>query len=156
MRAVLASLCLVLLLVAITGCGPVAEETAEAPVASATDTAIGRIDSPGEAGPLAADAASLQETTPFPDLDGESVLRTYELRIVNRMRMDLFVYVSAGADRVTLDTVPGRDSVRVNVRVRGREVRLDAEDQNGRTIRSATLELAPATSNRWEIVESGL
>ena len=151
MRAVLASLCLVPGLVAATGCGPAAEDAAEAPAASATDMAIGGID----AAIGGIDAASPQETTPFPDLDGESVIRTYELWLVNRMRTDLFVHASAGADRVMLDTVPGRDSVRVNVRVRGRKVRLDAEDPSGRTVRSATLELAPAVLSRWEIVESG-
>jgi hypothetical protein len=69
--------------------------------------------------------------------------------------MDLLVYASAGAGRVTLDTVPGRDSVRVNVQVRARSLSLDAEDADGRTIGSTILELAPASSNRWEIVGPG-
>jgi hypothetical protein len=103
----------------------------------------------------ARDAASLSERTPFPDLEGESVLRTYDLWIVNRLRVDLFVFASAGAGRVTLDTVPSRDSVRLNVEVGARSLRLDAETPDGRAIRSTTMELAPASSNRWEIGESG-
>jgi hypothetical protein len=170
LRPVLTSLWLVASLLAVAACDPAAEDATERPVASATDTSIDGLDPPGEPGsaggtrpagvPTAGasstrDAASLSESTPFPDLDGESVLRTYDLWIVNRLRVDLFVYASAGAGRVTLDTVPGRDSVRLNVQVRARSLRLDAETEDGRAIRSTTLELASASSNRWEIGESG-
>lgn len=161
MRIVPATPRLALWLVVATGCGPTPENASDAsPEASALEAGGGvdstadrtpAVPSPSDA-PLAADA---DWPTPFPDLDEETVLRTYELWIVNRMRTDLFIYASAGAGRVTLDTVPGRDSVKVNVQVRARSLSLDAEDRAGRSIDSTRLELAPAASNRWEIAEPG-
>lgn len=146
-------------LLAVTGCGPVPEDATEPAVGNVTDTGRVGIGAPGDSVSSTAShpppPPAEADPSPFPDLDTEKVVRIYDLWIVNRARVDLFVYASAGAGRVPLDTVPGRDSVRVNVRVRARSLSLEAEDENGRALGSTTLELAPAASNRWEIVDPG-
>jgi len=126
----------------LTGCGVESEEPLEEPTTSMADT-------------VAAPAEVAPDSLPFPELQGESELRTYELSLVNRTEAELVVHASAGAGRVVLDTVPGRDSTRVNVEVRAGRVLLEAEDGAGRTVRSDTVDLVPAGPNRWEIQPGG-
>jgi hypothetical protein len=126
----------------LTGCGVESEEPLEEPTVGIADTA-------------AAPADVALDSLPFPELQGESELRTYELSLVNRTEAELIVHASAGAGRVVLDTVPGRDSTRVNVEIQARRVTLEAEDVAGRTVRSDTVDLVPAGPNRWEIQPGG-
>lgn len=151
---------LLLWLVTAVGCGEVPDEEPLPAGSGVTETGLGEGDrsaAPEDTLSTAASHSAYEdaEPSPFPDLDGEAVVRTYELWLVNRSRTDALVYASAGAGRVTLDTVPGRDSVRVNVEVRARRLSLDAEDENGRALGSTELELAPASSNRWVIPDPG-
>lgn len=88
---------------------------------------------------------------PFPPLPGEGEPRIYRLLLVNALESEATVYASAGARRVVLDTVPARDSVRVDIRMRADEVDLEARDPRGYALAETTLELAAAGPNRWVI-----
>lgn len=88
---------------------------------------------------------------PLPPLPGEGELRDFRLQLVNTAPGRVVVYASAGAARVVLDTVPGRDSTLVNLRVRAERVDLVAADEAGREIAGGALELLPDLLNRWEI-----
>jgi len=82
---------------------------------------------------------------------GEGELREYRLLLVNRLRRPAYVFASAQAGRVALDTVPTSDSAFVDIQVRADEVLLEAEDDAGRVVSSVSIELVPAGLNRWEI-----
>ena len=92
-----------------------------------------------------ADAAAV---APLP---GEGPTREYRILLVNPLDVDAYVSAAAGAGSVVLDTVPRRDSVRVNVRVRADLVRLEARDAEGILLASTDLALAGDTLNRWDI-----
>ena len=79
----------------------------------------------------------------------EVELRTYSLRIVNHFPSDVLVYASAGAGRVVLDTVPERDSVRIDVQVRAERLLLEVTDRAGQSLLVHDLALLPDTLNRW-------
>lgn len=162
MRIATAPRWLALWFVASSGCGSPPDDSNPPSGERAADTSIDGIGAPGDGGlsdRSPADSAPLTDVAPaldpFPDLDEETFARMYEIWIVNRSRTDLLVHASAGAGRVILDTVPGRDSVRVDVRVRARSLRLAAEDESGRAVDSTTLDLEPGASNRWEILDPG-
>lgn len=82
-------------------------------------------------------------------------LRTYPLRLVNRMEQPALVYADAGAGRVLLDTIGPLDSVRINVEVRAREVTLQATGLTGRPLIAATIAPAPDSVTRWEVRREG-
>lgn len=124
---------------------------ATAPVGAAdTGEATGADEAP--AGP--GDTASAGATT-LPPLAGEGEPRRYRLLIVNRGVEAIHVHASAGAGRVVLDTIPGRDSARVDIRVRADRIRLEAEDAAGIPVARIELDLRSAGLNRWEVPASG-
>ncbi len=77
--------------------------------------------------------------------------RTYLLQLVNLTGEPAVVYADAGAGRVVLDTLDARDSARVNIEIRAREVRLEASDLTGRTLREARISPRADSLTRWEI-----
>lgn len=79
---------------------------------------------------------------------------TYRLRLVNPGRRFVVVYADGGADRVVLDTVPGGDSVRVNLRIRTDRVRLEAE-ADGTVLGAGEVRLFPDSIVRWVASGSG-
>lgn len=101
------------------------------------------------------DSALALAPPPLPTLAGEGEVREYQLLLVNRLEGRAHVFASAGAGRVVLDTVPGSDSVFVDIRVRADEVLLEAEDDAGHVVSSITLDLVRADINRWEITRMG-
>ena len=84
-------------------------------------------------------------------LPGEGPTREYRILLVNPLETDAHVFAAAGAGSVVLDTVPRRDSVRVNIRVRAGLVRLEARDAGGLVLAEIDLALARDTLNRWVI-----
>jgi len=82
---------------------------------------------------------------------GEGEVREYRILLVNRLERPARVFASARAGRVVLDTVPASDSTFVDIQVRADEVLLEAEDDAGHVVNSASIELARAALNRWEI-----
>ena len=82
---------------------------------------------------------------------GEGDPHVYRLLLVNSRDAEAHVFAHAGAARVTLDTVPALDSVRVDVRLRATRVSLDAEYATGRPMSSDVLELCLESVNRWVI-----
>jgi len=84
-------------------------------------------------------------------LPGEGPTREYRILLVNPLDVDAYVFAAAGAGSVVLDTVPRRDSVRVNIRVRADLVRLEARDTEGTLLAEIDLALARDTLNRWAI-----
>ncbi len=91
------------------------------------------------------DAAAL---APLP---GEGPAREYRILLVNPLDRDAYVFAAAGAGSVALDTVPRRDSVRVNIRVRADLVRLEARAAEGMLLAETDVALARDTLNRWVI-----
>lgn len=91
------------------------------------------------------------EESPIPLLPGEGEPREYRLLLVNHLDRDAYVFASAGASRVALDTVPGTDSLFVDIRLRADRVDLEAEDEDGSLVSAASLDLVRSTINRWEI-----
>ena len=91
---------------------------------------------------------------PIPSLPGEGAPRQYRLRLVNLLDRDAFVFASAGAGRVVVDTVPGADSTIVDIRLRSDHVTLEARDPSGRVVKSEEVDLDRSVVNRWEIVRS--
>lgn len=108
------------------------------------------------ADPLAPDSSASEPDGPpaLPTLPGEGDPREYRLRLVNLLEREAFVFASAGAARVALDTVPGADSTLVDIRLRADHVLLEARDRAGRVLKSETLDLDVSTVNRWEIAVS--
>jgi len=88
---------------------------------------------------------------PVPRLPGEGDLRDYHLLLVNRLDGDAFVFASAGAARIALDTVPASDSTFVDIRLRADQVTLEAENGSGQVVDSASIDLVRMQINRWEI-----
>ena len=76
-------------------------------------------------------------------------LRAYPLRIVNHFSAQIVVWASAGAQRVVLDTVPARDSARIDVQVRAQRILLEVTDASGRPLLQHDLALLPDTLTRW-------
>ena len=89
------------------------------------------------------------DSTPL--LPGEGEPRGYRLLLVNRLEGDAYVFASAGAARVALDTVPRADSLFVDIRLRADQVDLEAEDRSGRVVSATSLDLVRARVNRWEM-----
>lgn len=133
--------------------GPEAREppvTADAPEAADADRLPSGAGADGSDSIAPAPSAGAGEP-PFPPLPGEGEPRIYRLLLVNALESEATVYASAGARRVVLDTVPARDSVRVEIRLRADEVDLEARDPRGYALAETTLELAAAGPNRWVI-----
>jgi len=131
--------------VLIAGCAPDAAplEDASTPEPTMTDSgAVGL-----EPGP-----ADLFDDDPVPLLPGEGEPREYNLLLVNRLEREVYVFASAGAARVVLDTVPRSDSVYVDIRLRSDQVHLEAEDGVGQVLSSISIDLVEARINRWEMV----
>lgn len=70
---------------------------------------------------------------------------------MNLLEREAFVFASAGAGRVAVDTVPGSDSTLVDIRLRADHVMLEARDPSGRVVKSEEVELDRSVVNRWEI-----
>lgn len=100
-----------------------------------------------------------------PDADGEAgadgasppagadarVLRTHRLRVVNWAPDPALLYGSAGAREVLLDTVPGADSARLELRIRADSVVLRATSPYG-TLRGRTVvRFRRGEPGRWVI-----
>jgi len=119
---------------------------------SAVDTAL--VDT-ALADTAAADSSATFAPPSPPLLAGEGEVRQYRLLLVNRLERPAYVFASAGAGRVALDTVPPSDSVFVDLEVRADEVLLEAEDETGSVVRSALVDLVEARLNRWEITKTG-
>ena len=98
-----------------------------------------------------ADASSHRVPGDSAERDRPSELRTYRLLLVNRWPIGAVVHADAGAGRVLLDSVPRRDSIRVNVEVRAARLRLTAQDRFGERLGSSFLDLATDSLNRWEV-----
>lgn len=88
---------------------------------------------------------------PVPTLAGEGEPRLYRVLLINASDHEALVFATAGAARVALDTVPGRDSLQVDIRVRADRVDLEAEDASGRSLKRETLDLAEGSVTRWVI-----
>ncbi|WP_419162541.1 hypothetical protein [Candidatus Palauibacter sp.] len=84
-------------------------------------------------------------------LPGEGPIREYRVLLVNPLDDDAYIFASAGAAHVALDTVPRRDSVRVDIRVRADIVRFEARDSSGVLLLRADLALDREALNRWVI-----
>ena len=108
-----------------------ADTTAQVPAAGPDSAALARLALPGD------------ESPPEPV--------TYRLLLVNPNPGRAVVHASAGAGRVVLDTVPGADSLRIDVRLRARAVRLEAADVGGRSLGTMELLLEPDSVHRWEV-----
>jgi len=103
-----------------------------------------------DSGQVAADTSGSRGSG-LPELPGEGAPREYRLLLVNPHDHEARVFASAGASRVALDTVPARDSIRVDIRLRADRVLLEAEDERGGGVGSIELDLSPGAPNRWEI-----
>lgn len=90
-----------------------------------------------------------------PLLPGEGEPREYRLLLVNRTDREALVFASAGAARIVLDTVPGVDSLLVDIRLRADHVDLEAEDDTGRVLSTTSIDLVRTVINRWEILAEG-
>lgn len=135
-----------------------AEAAGDGSEASARETALSEA---GAAGDDAADTIEVADpgagrpgVDPVdPDLGVEEPppLRTYRVRLVNSAETPALVYASAGAEPVLLDTVPGGDSVRVDVEVRADRLQLEASEPSGEPLGAGELELHPDEVVRWEV-----
>lgn len=117
----------------------------------ATDGAAPSADTDPPGGDSAAFRSAPESEPAVPLLVGEGPPRDYRLLLVNASDTEVRVFARAAASRVALDTVPPRDSTRIDIRVRADEVRLDAEDPNGAVLLSQVLALRPDSLNRWVI-----
>jgi len=86
-----------------------------------------------------------------PTVTGEGEPRLFRVLLVNASDVEAHVFATAGAARVVLDTVPGQDSLHVDIRVRADRVDLEAEDGSGRLLKRETLELEADSLTRWVI-----
>ena len=86
-----------------------------------------------------------------PTVAGEGDPRLFRVLLVNESDQEARVFAAAGAARVALDTVPGQDSLRVDIRVRADRVDLEAEDAAGRSLKRETLEMTVDSVTRWVI-----
>ncbi len=118
----------------------------------ATDTAAVSADRDPATGDFTPPSGNAPASTPVvPVLPGEGPPRDYRLLLVNTSDAEVRVFAQAAATRVVLDTVPPRDSTRVDIRVRAEEVSLEAEDPSGVLLVREVLVLSADTLNRWEI-----
>lgn len=139
-----------------SGDGATVEE--EAPPAAAAETAGLRAPSGAEAaraGSRATDATSPQRAPPWEE-EAPPPEGRYRLLLVNPGATAAVVRGNAGAATVTLDTVPARDSTRVDVRLRGDRLRLEAVGERGGVLGDLEVPLLadPAAADsviRWEI-----
>ncbi len=114
---------------------------------AATDTA--RVEGTGPVGVGSAVGAETGADEPF--VEEPPPLRTYRVRLVNPSDAAALVYARAGAEAVLLDTVPPRDSVRVDVEVRADRLQLEVTDVSGEGRGSGELQLHADTVVRWEV-----
>ena len=98
--------------------------------------------------------SAAQEESSIPLLPGEGPLRDYRLLLVNSLGSTAYVFASAGVAEVVLDTVPPRDSARVDIRVRAGAVQVEARDSAGITLSRTDLVLDQAALNRLVIESS--
>lgn len=163
------------LLAAGPGCGAPdpGERPEDAAAGSAADTAAasaardtgasaaakgtgGDVDETNDTSGPAEDAAGASDARPAlplpgPEVEPELPLRRYRLLLVNRAGVEAVVYASAGAGRVLLDTLAGRDSSRIDVEVRAERLRLEALDLGDETLADAEVRLDPDSLTRWEV-----
>lgn len=106
-----------------------------------------------DASPETAAAAVASDVAEVPGglLPGEGPPRVYRLLLVNPLDVPAHVSASAGADRVAVDTVPARDSVSVDIRVRSDVVLLEARDAGGILLHGERAALERDRANRWVI-----
>ncbi|MDX1395361.1 MAG: hypothetical protein R3195_13315 [Gemmatimonadota bacterium] len=138
------------MLAAITAaaCAPAGDGSSEE---TARDTLAAR--EPVVAESLGLEAVPAPEDVPL--LPGEGEPRAFRLLLVNRLDDEAFVFASAGAARVALDTVPRADSVFVDIRLRADHVDLEAEDGSGRVVSTTSIDLVRGQINRWEMTPDG-
>lgn len=100
--------------------------------------------------PASHTAPEIPGATPLPG-EQEEELRRYRLLLVNGTEVDAVVFASAGADRVVLDTVLQGDSIRVDVEVRSRWLRLEASDDRGVELGGEEVEPGDEGVFRWRV-----
>lgn len=101
---------------------------------------------------VAADAvASEVAEAPGGLLPGEGPPRVYRMLLVNPLDVPVHVFATAGAGRVSVDTVPAHDSVLVDIRVRADVVLLEAHDARGALLHGEEATLGRDRTNRWVI-----
>ncbi len=125
-----------------------AQAAAPAPVGSTSPATDSLSPAAGQGGSAA------QEESSIPLLPGEGPLRDYRLLLVNSLGSTAYVFASAGVAEVVLDTVPPRDSARVDIRVRAGAVQIEARDSAGITLSRTDLVLDQAALNRLVIESS--
>ena len=132
----------------LTACGPRGEAPEAARPGRDGDPIPGDSVPPtgGPSPPPAAEVAA-----PSGLLPGEGPPRIHQLLLFNSLDVSAFVFVAAGAGSVPLDTVPPRDSVRVDIRVRADIVRFEARDSGGILLEDGDLALERGSLNRWLI-----
>ena len=129
-------------------CGPRGDDTDRARPGPGTDsTAAGSALETGEASP--SDAGD--PDVPGGLLPGEGPPRVYRLLVVNPLDEDAVVFAAAAARSVALDTVPLRDSIRVDIRVRADRVLLEARDSSGSLLDREDVALQRDHLNHWII-----
>ena len=109
------------------------------------------LDAHAAAAAVAADSGRGDEEVPGGLLPGEGPPRRYRLLLLNPLDIPAFVFVAAGGEGVALDTVPARDSARVDIRVRADVVVLEARDSSGVLLDRAHSRMEVDRVNRWEI-----
>lgn len=128
----------------LAACGAEEPPDAGVPTGDASESSPAPVTSP--------DSTTIEELQPtVPTVPGEGEPRVYRLLLVNALDRDTYVSAAAGARRVLVDTVPGQDSLLVDIRVRADEVELEAEDSDGRLVGSDTLALSFESVTRWVI-----
>ena len=137
-------------------CGPAADATDrdfldEASAAPGEAMAASEATAAGDAAAAAEAAAAADSEVPGGLLPGEGPPRRYRLLLGNSLDVPAFVFAAAGVEGVALDTVPARDSARVDVRVRADMVVLEARDSSGVLLDRAQLPMEVDRLNRWEI-----
>ncbi|WP_419950169.1 hypothetical protein [Candidatus Palauibacter sp.] len=132
----------------LAACGPRGDDMDGARPGAGTDSmAAGSALQAGE--PSRSGAGDLD--APGGLLPGEGPPRVYRLLVVNPLDDDAFVFAAAAARRVALDTVPPRDSIRVDIRVRADVVLLEARDSSGTLLDSEDIALEREHLNHWII-----
>lgn len=117
---------------------------------------------PGAGADSIAAGSALQTGAPSPSgagdpdvpgglLPGEGPPRVYRLLVVNPLEDHAFVFAAAAARSVALDTVPPRDAIRVDIRVRADMVLLEARDSSGTLLDREDVTLDRDHLNHWII-----
>lgn len=138
------------------GCGADGPEASrdgghEAPAAAGDGVDTASAGDRGEAGAPEETAPTSPPEVPVLEPETPGELRTYRILLVNPRPIRAVVYADAGAERVLLDTVPRRDSSRVNVEVRATRFRLIAIDGWGERLGAEEVEPPPDSLFRWEV-----